>query len=556
MDRKNSVVWPSFLPPIPHRENDFVSANLDHMKTLRRKFLLALYEMTDANTNRSVQADAIGAALRLDEEETESVVQWLIDRGCARWFSMGGYIAITAVGVDQAEAFLTEDLPPAAGESSAAQAAASDAAQQPDEPQYDLFVSHASEDKDFARTLYEELHRRGLRVWFDELQLKVGDSLREKIDHGLARSRFGVVIFSPAYFSKGWAMAELNAFLHRQVSSRRVVILPIRLNVSAQQVADQVPLLADRYSLDASEGVTRIAEDLEDRVKAGTSSPTAVDQAPSVSRRLDKAIVQNLALPQSFAPPLKSDERALAARAVLAGSIPATPEPVLGDGEVQLLLDAVEASRLERLMVALTSNGRHVLPEQHWRPILPRSARLVTLARPAAPVRIYSEFSAQAQAAVTLRPVVGQDAGGWLALALDVIVCPPATAEEISGTPLSLDDLHALVYRPITAIFDEVGPALLAALNDGQVEILGLGYALIPNQGGLDDYVKLRSSASRRIDGAPDPSAIHWQASTLHEVKTPERRLETTRQLVREFFIDGGYSGFEPAIERLSDRMG
>jgi TIR domain len=70
---------------------------------------------------------------------------------------------------------------------------------------YDVFVSHASEDKNkVARPLAACLESLGLRVWFDECQLALGDSLRRNIDRGLSESRFGVVILSPAFFAKEW----------------------------------------------------------------------------------------------------------------------------------------------------------------------------------------------------------------------------------------------------------------------------------------------------------------------------------------------------------------
>lgn len=65
------------------------------------------------------------------------------------------------------------------------------------EPEYDVFISHATEDKtEVVRPLAEVLRRLGLRVWYDEYELKLGDSLRRKIDHGLVTSRFGVVVLS------------------------------------------------------------------------------------------------------------------------------------------------------------------------------------------------------------------------------------------------------------------------------------------------------------------------------------------------------------------------
>jgi hypothetical protein len=70
---------------------------------------------------------------------------------------------------------------------------------------YDLFLSHAHEDKNaIARPLYLALAREGISVWFDEAVLRMGDSLRRKIDEGLARCRYGVVILSPTFLSKQW----------------------------------------------------------------------------------------------------------------------------------------------------------------------------------------------------------------------------------------------------------------------------------------------------------------------------------------------------------------
>lgn len=59
---------------------------------------------------------------------------------------------------------------------------------------YDVFVSHAREDKDaFVRPLAERLREAHIEVWYDEFSLNVGDRLRRSIDRGLAQARFGVL---------------------------------------------------------------------------------------------------------------------------------------------------------------------------------------------------------------------------------------------------------------------------------------------------------------------------------------------------------------------------
>lgn len=76
----------------------------------------------------------------------------------------------------------------------------------------DVFISHASEDKDaVARPLAQQLLARGYSVWFDEYMLSLGDSLPQEIDSGLASCQVGVVILSPDFFGKPWPKRELKA---------------------------------------------------------------------------------------------------------------------------------------------------------------------------------------------------------------------------------------------------------------------------------------------------------------------------------------------------------
>ena len=68
------------------------------------------------------------------------------------------------------------------------------------EMEYDVFICHASEDKeDFVRPFAERLRQQHIHVWYDEFSLNIGDSLTQKIDEGLAKSRFGIVVLSPNF---------------------------------------------------------------------------------------------------------------------------------------------------------------------------------------------------------------------------------------------------------------------------------------------------------------------------------------------------------------------
>lgn len=118
--------------------------------------------------------------------------------------------------------------------------------------QYDFFISHASEDKDdIVRDLAEALRNNGFEVWYDEFELKIGDSLRKKIDYGLSNANYGIVIISPSFVKKNWPEYELNGMVAREMSGHKV-ILPIWHKISKDEVLKFSPSLADKLALNTS----------------------------------------------------------------------------------------------------------------------------------------------------------------------------------------------------------------------------------------------------------------------------------------------------------------
>lgn len=118
--------------------------------------------------------------------------------------------------------------------------------------QYDVFVSHASEDKDdFVRPFVNALVNEGLSVWYDEFELYVKKSLRRSIDAGLSNCRFGIVVLSEYFFKKEWPQKELDGLFAREVNGEKV-ILPIWHKISKNEVIRYSPSIADLVALNSS----------------------------------------------------------------------------------------------------------------------------------------------------------------------------------------------------------------------------------------------------------------------------------------------------------------
>lgn len=133
---------------------------------------------------------------------------------------------------------------------------------------WDVFLSHASEDKAaVARPLAEHLREQGLTVWLDDFELRIGDSLRRKIDAGLAGSRFGLVILSRSFFAKGWPQYELDGLVTRQVSGEQS-LLPIWHDITKDEVKAHSPSLADKIARSTAQyTIEEIAHEIADVVR-------------------------------------------------------------------------------------------------------------------------------------------------------------------------------------------------------------------------------------------------------------------------------------------------
>lgn len=112
-----------------------------------------------------------------------------------------------------------------------------------------IFLSHTSEDKPFVRHLKNDLERHGVtKVWLDEAEIQIGDSLIKKIDEGLKMTKYIGVILSPRSVKSKWVEKELDIAMNREIGSGEVVVLPLVMEECEIPGFLQGKLYADFYS--------------------------------------------------------------------------------------------------------------------------------------------------------------------------------------------------------------------------------------------------------------------------------------------------------------------
>lgn len=116
----------------------------------------------------------------------------------------------------------------------------------------DVFLCHAWDDRSgAAKELHDLLESRGVSVWFSEKDVALGTGLLREIDKGLAKSRVGIVLVTPALLRRlqgeGIADKELSALLARDQ------LVPIVHDTSYEALREVSPLLGSRSGLSTAE---------------------------------------------------------------------------------------------------------------------------------------------------------------------------------------------------------------------------------------------------------------------------------------------------------------
>lgn len=164
-----------------------------------------------------------------------------------------------------------------------------------------IFISYSHADKELARVLAEELRQHGLRVWIDEGELKVGDSLIERIATAIAEIDFFLALVSESSRESNWCRKELALAVTGELGREGVKVLPIRvdgapmpeslldvlyLELDAANVADVATRVADavpRHQAEAQTTKTKRQQSGRSPVRAGTTSAAPATSQTAVS---------------------------------------------------------------------------------------------------------------------------------------------------------------------------------------------------------------------------------------------------------------------------------
>lgn len=147
---------------------------------------------------------------------------------------------------------------------------------------YEIFISHASEDKDeVARPLFQACERHGLKAFLDEAHIGFGQSFTSKINTALGASRTVVAVISQNSATKEWPLQEINAALALEVSGDKLVV-PVMVG---RPDLSKLPLIRTRRWIDWSGDADAVARELKGLLRPVPAETASVPQIAAGQRR-------------------------------------------------------------------------------------------------------------------------------------------------------------------------------------------------------------------------------------------------------------------------------
>jgi len=154
-----------------------------------------------------------------------------------------------------------------------------------------LFISHSSKDKFFVRNLADRLVAEGVKVWIDEAEIKIGDSLIQKITEGVKDSDYLIVVLSQSSTNSSWVQKELQMAMTKEILGGRV-ILPILIEKC------EIPLfLRDKLYADFTH-----PDMFEDSFNKLLSSVGIIKQKETVSKFVSRDVESEVESEEKYTP--------------------------------------------------------------------------------------------------------------------------------------------------------------------------------------------------------------------------------------------------------------
>lgn len=178
---------------------------------------------------------------------------------------------------------------------------------------YDVFISHASEDKDeIARPIFEACAKLGLKAFLDEAHIGWGQSFTQKINTALGSARTVLAVITPTSVAKDWPIMEVNTALSLEVSGQKKVV-PL---IVGKPDLSKLPLIRGKDAMSWNGDAVAVARRLQAAVSGDAPRRPA---APHTHQPLPR--------PRTALPPTTSDVAAAAPRRSAPGEGPWSPPP-------------------------------------------------------------------------------------------------------------------------------------------------------------------------------------------------------------------------------------
>ncbi|MET2985020.1 toll/interleukin-1 receptor domain-containing protein [Aureibaculum conchae] len=123
-----------------------------------------------------------------------------------------------------------------------------------------IFLCHDSRDKKYVEQVYMGLIRKTFDPWLDKVALQIGDSLIDKIGEGLNQADFAIIFVSKYFLSnEKWVKFELQSLMTKQVTENKKVILPLWLDIKADDLKNNL-WLRDKVAVNSNDGLESVID--------------------------------------------------------------------------------------------------------------------------------------------------------------------------------------------------------------------------------------------------------------------------------------------------------